>query len=90
MYEIFVRNDDECDGEIQTITGKSVLEKAGGRERETPGEIDSLLCIPLNEWWSPGQEQPHNWEAQYVLNMQGLLFKISGQCKISSRVLNQV
>ena len=56
MYEMFVRNEDECDGEIQMITGKSVLEKAGGRERGTPGEIDSLLCIPLNEWWSPGQE----------------------------------
>ena len=36
MYEIFVRNEDECDGEIQTITGKSVLEKAGGRERGRP------------------------------------------------------
>lgn len=90
MYEMFVRNEDECDGEIQKVTGKSVLEKAGGRERGTPGGIDSLLCIPLNERWSPEQEQPHNYEAQYILNMQGLLFKISSQCKISSRVLNQV
>ena len=36
MYEMFVRNEDECDGEIQKVTGKSVLEKAGGRERAYP------------------------------------------------------
>ena len=85
---MFVRNENECDREIQKITGKSVLEKTRGWC--VAGEIDYLLCIPLNECWSPGQNQLHNCEAQYVLNMQGPLFKISSQCKISNRVLNQV
>lgn len=42
MYEMFVRNEDECDGEIQKVTGKSVLEKAGEREGRQEGLI---LCF---------------------------------------------